>query len=450
MSEGRAAGSLGFSTSRRAAVRFIYSFLHYLITPILLIRLLWRGLRNPGYWQRWAERFGYGKALPPGRQVIWIHAVSVGEVQAALPLVNAIRERRREAGILVTTTTPTGSSRVAHALGEGVEHCYLPYDLPGPVRRFLDRTHPSLAVIMETELWPNLLHGCRIRNIPVLLANVRLSERSAAGYGRFRHLVEEMLAGVSAVAAQGDADARRIIALGADPARVTVTGSVKFDINIPPSLREEAASLRRRLGSERSVWIAASTHDGEEHAVLEAFRKVRAAVPGALLMIVPRHPERFGTTETLVKRARFDYGLRSRARDSYRGIDVFIGDSMGELQMFYAASDVAFVGGSLVPVGGHNMLEAAALGIPVIFGPHVFNFASISARLLELDIARRVANAAELAEAVVAYLQDANTRHNVGQAAKRFVAENRGARDKVAEIIDALLSTAKAAPPHGA
>lgn len=431
-------------------MRFTYSFLHYLIVPVLLVRLLWRGLGNTGYWRRWPERFGYGREPPPGRQVIWIHAVSVGEVQAALPIVNVIKDRITDAEILVTTTTPTGSSRVAQALCEGVIHCYLPYDLPGPVRRFLDRMHPSLAIIMETELWPNLLHECGLRNIPVLLANVRLSERSAAGYWKFRPLVGEMLSGVSAVAAQSDADARRIIALGADPSRVTVTGSVKFDVDIPPSLREEAASLRRRLGSERSVWIAASTHEGEERAVLEAFRKVSDKVPGALLILVPRHPERFGTTETLVKRARFRYTLRSRARDSNSRIDVFIGDTMGELQMFYAASDVAFVGGSLVPIGGHNMLEPAALGIPVIFGPHVFNFASISARLLELGIARRVANAAELADAVTAFLQDANTRHNVGQAAKRFVEENRGARDKVAQIVDALLSAVKAVPQHGA
>lgn len=431
-------------------MRFIYSFLHYLIVPVLLVRLLWRGLRNPGYWQRWAERFGYVKSLTHARQVIWIHAVSVGEVQAALPIVNVIKDRIPEADILLTTTTPTGSSRVIQALGERVVHCYLPYDLPGSVERFLERVKPSLAVIMETELWPNLFHGCRMRNVPVLLANVRLSERSAAGYGKFRPLVGEMLSGVSAVAAQSDADARRVIELGADPSRVTVTGSVKFDVNIPPSLREEAASLRRRLGSERSVWIAASTHEGEERAVLEAFRKVIVAVPGALLIIVPRHPERFGTTESLVRRARFQYALRSRVRDWDNRIEVFIGDTMGELQMFYAASDVAFVGGSLVPVGGHNMLEPAALGIPVIFGPHVFNFASISARLLELGIARQVTNAAELAQAVIAYLQDPNARHNVGQSAKRFVAENKGARDKVARIVDSLIATVEAASPHGA
>ena len=427
-------------------MRIIYSALHYLLVPALLVRLSWRGLRNPGYWRRWRERFGYGPRIPADRRVVWVHAVSVGEVQAALPIVQAIKERLDGADILVTTTTPTGSDRVVHALGSAVTHCYLPYDLPGSVRRFLDATHPSLAVIMETELWPNLLHACRLRKIPVLLANVRLSKRSAAGYERFRPLVREMLSGVAAVAAQSDADARRIIALGAEPERVTVTGSVKFDVDIPPSLREQGSSLRSNFGAERSVWIAASTHEGEEREVLAAFKKVREVIHDTLLIIVPRHPERFADTEALVKRARLRYALRSQSRFPRQRIDVFVGDSMGELQIFYAASDVAFVGGSLVPAGGHNMLEPAALGIPVIFGPHVFNFAAISARLVELGIARQVRNTAELADAVCAFLQDANTRHNVGEAAKKFVEANRGARDEIARMVDRLLAANESLP----
>jgi 3-deoxy-D-manno-octulosonic-acid transferase len=422
-------------------LRKLYTLLHYLMVPALLVRLVWRGFRNPGYWRRWRERFGSGVAIPSHQQVIWVHAVSVGEVQAALPIVNAMRQRTPEAVVVVTTTTPTGSSRVTQSLGADVLHCYLPYDLPGAVKRFLDRLHPSLAVIMETELWPNLLRACGERSIPVLLANVRLSEKSAAGYRKFSKPVAEMLSDVSAVAAQSDTDARRLIALGADPGRVTVTGSVKFDVNIPASLREEAASLRRRFGSGRSVWIAASTHEGEERIVLKAFREVLRRIPGVLLILVPRHPERFGTVEALVKRSGLRYALRSRSPDSCQDVDVYIGDSMGELQMFYAAADVAFVGGSLVPVGGHNMLEPGALGIPVIIGPHVFNFADISTRLVELGIARKVADDRELAEAVSVYLQDANQRHNVGEAVKKFVEENRGARDKVMEIIDALLET---------
>ena len=377
--------------------------------------------------------------IPKARKVVWIHAVSVGEVQAALPIITAIRKRLPDATLLVTTTTPTGSSRVMQSLGEGVIHCYMPYDLPGPVRRFLDRTHPSLAVIMETELWPNLFYACRKRRIPVLLANVRLSERSASGYRRFPSLTREMLEGVSQIAAQGEGDARRLIALGADPARLTVTGSVKFDVHIPPSLREEAASLRRRFGPGRSVWIAASTHDGEERMVLDAFSQVRKRIAGVVLIVVPRHPERFSIAEVLVKRGGWRYALRSSMPPSLEEIDVLVGDTMGELQMMYAASDVAFVGGSLVPVGGHNMLEPAALGIPVVVGVHVFNFQEISEHLLQLGIARQAASPAELAATVTELLKDANQRHNVGEAAKRFVEENRGARDRVVAMVDALL-----------
>lgn len=420
-------------------MRTLYTFFLYLMLPALFIRLAWRGTRNPGYWRRWSERLGFGAAIPEERKVVWVHAVSVGEVQASLPIISAIRKRLPDATILVTTTTPTGSSRVMQALGEDVAHCYLPYDLPGPVRRFLDRAHPSLAVIMETELWPNLFYACRDRDVPVLLANVRLSERSAAGYRRFPSLAREMLSGVSRIAAQGENDARRLLALGADPARLMVTGSVKFDVRIPPSLREEAAALRRRFGAARSVWIAASTHDGEERMVLDAFDRVRVHMPEAVLILVPRHPERFSIAEALVKRAGWRYALRSLMPPSLEHVDVLVGDTMGELQMLYAAADVAFVGGSLIPVGGHNMLEPAALGVPVIVGPHVFNFQEISEHLFELGIARQVPGPAELAVSVMELLGDANQRHNVGEAAKHFVEQNRGARDKVVAMVDALL-----------
>ncbi len=420
-------------------MRTLYTIFHLLILPLLFLRLAWRGTRNPGYWYRWPERLGFVDAIPGEREVVWIHAVSVGEVQASLPIVNAIRERLPESTLLVTTTTPTGSSRVAQALGEHVVHCYMPYDLPGAVRRFLDRTHPSLAIIMETELWPNVFHACRRRGIAVILANVRLSQRSAAGYRRFASLTREMLTGVDHIAAQGKSDADRLIELGADPTRLSVTGSVKFDLHIAPSLREQAAALRRRFGAGRSVWIAASTHDGEERMVMDAFADVREQLPGAVLIVVPRHPERFSIAEAVVKRAGWRYALRSRTPTSLEQVDVLVGDTMGELPMLYAASDLAFVGGSLVTVGGHNVLEPAALGIPVIFGPHVFNFQEISQRLLDLGIARQVADSPGLAAAVTELLQDANQRHNVGQAAKRFVEENRGARDKVMAVIEPLL-----------
>ena len=417
------------------AMRSVYTVALYCAAPFLVGRLLWRGLRNSAYWRRIGERFGLGSRIGANGGCVWIHAVSVGEVQAAAPIVKALRNRHPDEVIVMTSTTPTGADRIAKAFGGSVVHRYFPFDLPGSVARFLDRVEPRVVVIMETEIWPNLLAQCLVRGVPVVLANVRLSERSAAGYRRFRRVFAPVLGGIAAIAVQSDEDARRMVSIGAPPDVIDVTGSTKFDIPMLASLREEAAALRRTWGSSRGIWIAASTHDGEETLVLDAFRQVLERLPGSLLVLVPRHPERFREVAAQVRRHGFDPVMRSRRPVDCTGVHVFIGDTMGELPLFYAAADVAFVGGTLVERGGHNMLEPAALGLPVLFGPHVFNFAEISRRLLEAGGARTVSDSHSLGRAVVEYLHDADLRHTTGAKGRAFVESNRGAGDRVLAMI---------------
>ena len=421
-------------------MRLLYSLLLYLLTPLVLLRLLWRGFRAPAYRQRWGERFA---RLPAFDAVprIWIHAVSVGETQAALPLVRALRERHPGYRLLITTTTPTGSERVRALFGDDVEHVYLPYDLPGAARRFLHTFQPVVALIMETELWPNLFRACKRRGVPVLVLNARLSERSCRGYRRVAALTRPTLADIRWLAVQGEADARRFLSLGADPARVRVCGSIKFDVHLPASLREQAEVLRREFGVDRPVWIAASTHEGEDDQVLEAFRQLRAADahPHALLVLVPRHPERFAAVAALCRAAGHRVVARSSGAPCTPDTDIYLGDTMGELPMMMAATDVVFMGGSLVPTGGHNMLEPAALGLPVVFGPEVFNFEEISARLVEAGAARQVRDAGELATVVTEWLSDANARHETGERGRHFVEQNRGARERMLALIEPCL-----------
>lgn len=416
-------------------MRLLYSIAHYLFMPVVMVRLLLRATSNRAYLSRIGERFGFGAWSRGDTPVIWLHAVSVGEVQAAVPLVRALHERLPSARILITTATPTGYDRVRLAFGEEVVHRYACYDLPGAVERFLASVSPALCVVMETEFWPNLMHACERRGVPVVLANVRLSARSAAGYSRWPKLVAPMLRSVSAIAAQTGDDAQRLLALGAASEHVVVTGSMKFDVRVPASVREEGEVLRRCFGVERGVWIAASTHEGEEEQVLEAFSLVLARHPNALLVLVPRHPERFARVAGLCRKRGFATALRSQSPESCTDIDVFVGDSMGELLTFFAASDVAFVGGSLMPVGGHNLLEPAALGLPVVTGPHLFNFAEIGRRLAEIGAARQVSGVRELGRVVADLLDDGNLRHAAGEAGRQFVEDNRGALQRLLTVL---------------
>ncbi|WJW75261.1 lipid IV(A) 3-deoxy-D-manno-octulosonic acid transferase [Thiohalobacter sp. IOR34] len=415
-------------------VRGLYSLVLYALAPLVLLRLL---LRGPAYRRRWRERFGY---VPPlaARPRIWLHAVSVGEVQAASPLIQALLQRHPDHELLVTTTTPTGSAQLEKLFGGRVRHLYMPYDLPGVVRRFLGRVRPRLVLIMETEIWPNLFHACARRGIPLLLVNARLSARSAAGYRRVRRLTAATLSCLDALAAQGRADAERLIALGAAPDRVQVTGNTKFDVTVPASLRERAEVLRREWGL-RHVWIAGSTHEGEDAVLLAAHRRLRERFPDALLVLVPRHPERFAPLADALRAEGWRLARRSAGEAVAAETEVYLGDTMGELLLLYAAADVAFVGGSLVEVGGHNPLEPAALGLPVLFGPHHFNFEEISRLLREAGGAREVADAESLAREVGELFADPNRRHAWGEQARQVVAANRGARDRVLAMIEAVL-----------
>ena len=419
-------------------MRRLYTLVLYLLAPLVILRLLWRGLRAPDYWRRWPERFGAVEP-PLGEQVIWLHAVSVGEVMAAEPVIRKLLDRHQEYSILVSTVTPTGSARAQALFGHDVAHVYAPYDLPGAVARFLDRVRPQLAIVMETELWPNLFHACHQDDIPLLLINARLSVRSVTGYRKVRNLAEQTLAQVTEIAAQGEMDAARFESLGADARRITVTGNLKFEQRLPPSLLERAEVLRRDWGVGRPVWIAASTHEGEDEMVLDVFRSLRKRYTDCLLVLVPRHPERFGYVTELSRYRGYNTVLRSERQPCTPETAVFIGDTMGELTLFYAASDVAFVGGSLVHHGGHNMLEPAALGIPVITGPHVFNFAEISELLQKAGACEKIESTAELTGTVGRWLGDANERHRIGQQGRLTVEKNRGALKTVMAMIERYL-----------
>lgn len=416
-------------------MRIFYSLLLYCLMPLVLLYLAVRGRKEPAYRQRWRERFGFC-SLALQAQPLWLHAASVGEVQAAVPLVRALRQRYPEIPVLITTTTPTGSLRVQELFGEDVQHCYLPFDLPGSVRRFLRRVRPRLAVVMETELWPNLFHGLRSRQVPLVIANARLSPGSLGSYQRMRRLSRGTLACVDAVAAQSVADAERYALLGATEQQLVVTGNIKFDLRLPATLEEAGAALRAELGgAARPVWIAASTHQGEDEQVLAAHRQLLARWPELLLILVPRHPERFERVAELCAAQDFSYARRSQGEVA-GAVQLYLGDTMGELMQMYAASDVAFVGGSLVPVGGHNLLEPAALGLAPLSGPELFNFAEISALLTAADALSIVKNSAELAERVEALLADAAMRQAAGERARQVVEANRGVLERTLELIE--------------
>jgi len=415
-------------------VRAIYTVIFYLFLPIIVVRLLWRSRKAPAYRQRILERFGY--VAPLEGPLLWVHAVSVGEVLAARPLIQRLRQRYPQHTIVVTTMTPTGADRVADI--KGVQHRYAPYDTPGAVGRFLKRINPQQLFIMETEIWPNMLHQCRARDIPSLLVNARMSARSARGYARFAPLVRQALGNLSHIAAQTEADRERLIGLGADPERVTVTGSIKFDFEPPADIQQQGVTLRQQWGSQRPVWIAASTHQGEDEQVLQAFEQVKKAVPDALLILVPRHPERFQQVAELCRSRGYQAVLRSEQRAGDESTDIFLGDTMGELMLFYAAADLAFVGGSLVPTGGHNLLEPASLGLPVLTGPHMFNFAEIHRLLQQADASIEVSNPKQLAQQVINLLNNPQRLKQMGENGLRLVQQNRGALDRVLALLERL------------
>lgn len=419
-------------------MRYLYSFLFYLLTPFVFLRLLWRSRRTPEYRRRWAERFGFC----PHRfeKCIWVHSVSMGETIAATPLIKALKANYPDVPLLVTNMTPTGAARVKAVFGDTVAQAYIPYDLPGAVSRFLRRVNPVVCVVMETELWPNQFAICKKHKIPIVVTNARLSEKSARGYERIGGLTKQMLSAVNALASQGHADAERFVKLGMPKDKVTVTGNLKFDLELPKDLAEKSVVLRDALGKDRLIWIAASTHPTEEEIMLAAHKKIKEKNSRALLMLVPRHPDRFDAIAQLVEQQGLKVARRSRGESCTAETDVYLGDTMGELLLMYSACDVAFVAGSFAQIGGHNMLEAAALEKPVVTGPQLYNFAEISQMLIKANGMIVVQNADELAATVNRLFADENFRQQTGAKALQVVEQNRGSLKKQLDIIRLVIA----------
>src|SRR5476649_793560 len=419
-------------------MNIFYNIIIYLIQPLIWIRLLLRSRKSPAYRKRWAERYGFckGKVVPGG---IMLHSVSVGETLAAIPLVRALRHRYPSLPITVTTMTPTGSERVQSAFGKDVHHVYLPYDLTGSVNRFLDEVSPKLVIIMETELWPNLIRALHSRQIPLVIANARLSERSAKGYKKLGDFIRSILQKITLIAAQNEEDGTRFLSLGLKRNQLAVTGSLKFDISVTPKLAAQAIALRSQWASRRQVWIATSTHDGEETQLLAAHKELLRTYPNLLLILVPRHPERFAVARELTQKAGMTFTQRSTGEVPSASTQVVIGDTMGELMLLYGIADLAFVGGSLVERGGHNPLEAAAHAIPVLMGPNTINFKDICSKLAEAGGLITVTNVASLVKEVSTLLTDEDYRLYYGRHAVEVLHQNQGALQRLLHLLEPYL-----------
>jgi 3-deoxy-D-manno-octulosonic-acid transferase len=417
-------------------VRLLYNLLTYLLLLPFLVYWLVRGLGNSAYFTNLGQRFGFG--IPDLKRSIWIHAVSVGEVQAAAPLIRALVEKYPGRELLVTTVTPTGAERVQALFGDAVYHSYLPFEFPHAVNSFFRRTKPEAALIMETEIWPNLYRGCGVREIPLILVSARISPRSVPGYRKLLPLIRETLSHGIIIASQSPDDADRFLDLGANPERTCVMGNIKFDIRHDDDTIARGREERSRLFGDRPVWVAASTHEGEEELILDVHERVRARHDNALLVLIPRHPERFGIVRDLVRQRGFSVVSRTEQKPAGTAA-VFLGDTMGEVPVFYAASDVAFVAGSLIPIGGHNLLEPAALGVPVITGPHNFNAQDIADLFVEMGACRKVADPKELADVVSDLLSNPAEAARLGRAGQQVLEDNRGALERLLVLLEPLL-----------
>ena len=419
-------------------LRFVYIVLAYLLAPVVLGALALRGFRDRSHWEGFSQRFGLGAPVRGGGS-IWVHAVSVGEVQAAAPLVNALLARFPRTPLVLTTVTPTGRARARALFKDRVDVRFLPIDLPGAVRRFFQRVQPALAVILETEIWPNLYHHCGRQEVPLVLASARISPRSVKSYRRLVGLFRQTLSHGIFIAAQSEQDAERFRSIGASAERTHVVGNIKFDFSLPPNIEAQGTEVRRLLGRDRPVWVAGSTHAKEEDVLLAAHRQVRARYPEALLVLVPRHPPRFAEVAAALKEQGVRFVTRQGGSAAASDTEVFLVDTLGELLSFYSAGDVAFVGGSLVPIGGHNLLEPAALGLPVLAGPNNFNSADVAKLLVECGAVRLVHDAGELAAAVGELLSAPAARSGMGARGRRAVEENRGAVKRLMEFLEPLL-----------
>lgn len=419
-------------------LRWLYILVFTLSIPVLLLRLWWKGLKNPDYRKRWAERFGFFKP-PVQTGGLWVHAVSVGETMAAVPLIREFQKRFPTLPITITSTTPTGYKTVDTIFKDEIFQVYFPYDLPWCIEQFLKRIQPTLFIIMEKELWLNCFLMCHQKNIPIYIVNGALSLHSLKGYQRLNQMTQMMLTCITYVFAQSQTDAERFLKLGLDPSRLMVTGNMKFDVPIKEGIEAVGKQYRDTFGT-RPVWVAASTHTGEEELVLLAFKQILKQYPDALLILVPRHPERFETVAALLIKQGYIFVKRSSKHPITKETQILLGDTMGELSLFYATADVAFVGGSLVPVGGHNALEAAALGVPVTIGPYVDNCLEITKLLSDADALIQISDSDALAKAVLQWFSDPLARKQAGAFGKNVVEKNRGV---VKQIVDFISQQAK-------
>ncbi|HEX5788542.1 MAG TPA: lipid IV(A) 3-deoxy-D-manno-octulosonic acid transferase [Woeseiaceae bacterium] len=419
-------------------MKLLYHLLTYVLFVPFALYWLVRALVNREYRPQLAQRFGFG--YPRLDECLWVHAVSVGEVVAAAPLIRSLQRQWPDHPLLVTTVTPTGAARVHKLFGNSVAHAYIPFETPDAVGRFFDAVQPAIALVMETEIWPNLYRECGERKIPLVLVSARISPRSVNSYRKLLPLFRETLSHGIVIAAQSEADADRFMSLGASRERTRVIGNIKFDPEMPPDLIERGARFRHDvLKADRPVWIAASTHEGEEERVLDAHARLRMEWPDLLLVLVPRHPQRFAAVRDVLERRSIPFVTRSSGAACAPDTSVYLGDTMGDVPLFYAASDIAFVGGSLVPVGGHNLLEPAAFGIPILTGPHVFNAQEIAESFIEHDACRLVEDTDGLVTMVHEFLSKPDTRRQVGAAARNLLDANRGALSRLMSVITPLV-----------
>jgi 3-deoxy-D-manno-octulosonic-acid transferase len=429
-------------------MHIFYSLMWWLALPLVLTRLWLRGRQEPGYRRHWGERLGFygdtaGAAGDKPALTIWVHAVSVGETRAAEPLIDALLAAWPDCRIVLTHMTPTGRAAGAAlfaARGARLVQSYLPYDTGSMVKRFISHFQPRLCILMETEVWPNLIRRCGRDGVPVALVNARLSERSLRKAQRLGRLMLDAARGIALVAAQTEADAARVRKLGV--ANVGVTGSIKFDVAVPAFALATGAALRTRIG-ERAVLLCASTREGEEELILEAWQRAQCLPAGTLLLIVPRHPQRFDSVAALVGRRGLTLQRRSQLEPDGAaigpGVQVLLGDSMGEMFAYYAACDCAFIGGSLLPLGGQNLIEACALGKPVLTGPHTFNFALVTQEAIAAGAALEVADAGQLMQQAGALLQDGARLSGMGARASAFAAMHRGATQRTLALLAPLV-----------
>jgi 3-deoxy-D-manno-octulosonic-acid transferase len=426
-------------------MRRLYTLLWWGALPLLPLRLWWRGRREPLYRALPGERFGRyrGTARTAGTDVLWIHAVSLGETRAIAPLVERLLRDAPQRSILLTHMTATGREAGRALFGNRVVQAWLPYDFPFAVRRFLAQFRPRAGLLVETELWPNLTAEAARQGVPLLLVNARLSERSAQGYRRIASLSRPLFRALAGVAAQSNADASRLRELGAR--EVTVTGNLKFDVAIPAEQRLRAAELRERFGANRPVLVLASTRDGEEALLLDALARATALPATTLIVIVPRHPQRFEAVAAILTERRLPFVRRSSERKVPVDCRIVLGDSLGELLAYYGAADVAFVAGSLLPLGGQNLIEPIAAGVATLIGPHTFNFAQASSDAVAANAALRVRDADDVFASASRLLVDDAARKELVANAQSFIAAHRGATERLAQWLAPRISISREA-----